>query len=247
MKTPSLLHRSIIYPTADGTPMEVPLMECAIYCTIDTSGGSDIINATPETDKVGWCVNAVDIRGRWLILELRAEHLSDEQFVDKLYELEDRYAPRFAIEMMPHLATVLRLVFTRRDRWISYQQLMPGKRTKADRITRLRPLLPYIHFLDDIRQNAQHRLRNWYVGKQHGDDDLDAFGYMLDVARPPSVESIAERRAQQQKRLMDTTLARLSPEERQEAQHWIDYDLRQGRRHFNDELRDFLGFNHDVR
>lgn len=241
--SPSLLHRSITYVDPDGAPISVPLLECNLYCCIDSSGGADVETATALTDKVGWCVCAVDVRGHWLILELDAAYLSDEQFIQKLYELEDKYAPRFAIEAMPHLESVMRALFTRQGRHIRYVPLKHGRRNKNDRIVRLRPMLRYVHFLEEIRASAQYLLRHWYVGQVHGDDALDAFAYMLDIARAPGVEDIADRKRQVEKNLQVAALARLPQQDREECQRWLDFDARQGRRHLNDDMKDFLGLS----
>lgn len=238
--TPSLLHRTITYPGPDGEVL-VPLVECNIFCTIDSAGGADEHNATTQTDKVGWCVNAVDVHGHWLILELADAYLTDERLVEKLYELDDKYAPRFGMEAMPHLAMVLRLLFARNQRTVHYVPLKHGKRNKVERITRLRSQLKYIHFLEEIRPGAQHLLRNWFTAQSHGDDALDALGYMLDIARPPSIDDIAARRQQHEKRLQEAALSRLPRAEREECQKWIDYDKRQGHRHINEEIREFMG------
>jgi hypothetical protein len=238
----SVLHRSLTYLDVEIGPVTVPLSETNVYCTVDSSGGSDSRNATTATDKVGWCVNAVDQRGHWMILELESAYLSDEMFVQKLYEIDDKYAPRFAVELMPHLAQLLRLLFTRNQRHIAFVPLKFGKRSKVERITRLRAQLRFIHFLDDIRQGAQYLLRNWHTNLEHGDDALDAMGYQLDIARSPSVEDIAARRQLVENRLQDAALARLPKQDRDECQRWIDYDKRQGHSHINDDMRHFMGF-----
>ena len=232
----TILNKTLTYP--GGT---VALLDTQIYITVDSSGGADEASATNRTDKVGWCVNAVDERNNWFILELKSAYLSDEQFVAKLFELEDTYLPyTFGIELMPHLATVLRMEFKRLNRSLKIVELKHGRRNKADRITRLRPLLKSTYFLDQEYAHIQHRLRNWYTEQEHDDDDLDAFGYQIDVARAPTPESVAFHRKHRKDRIDEIRLAQLPRAEREEWKKWMEYDKRQGRQTADDEAKEFF-------
>ena len=232
----NILHKVITYPGG-----KVSLLDCLIFITVDSSGGADAASATSRTDKVGYCVNAVDMFSNWFILELKAEYLSDEQFINRLFELDDKYLPHsFGIEMMPHLATVMRLQFKQHNRSLKIVELKHGRRNKADRITRIRPLLKSIYFLDQNYAHIQHRLRNWYTEQEHDDDDLDAFGYQIDVARAPTPESIAFQRKQREDRLDEMKLLRLPFHERAEWKKWMDYDKRKGAVHIDDEVKEFF-------
>jgi hypothetical protein len=231
-----LLHKTITYPGG-----KVSLLDTLIYITVDSSGGADETSATTRTDKVGWCVNAVDMYSNWFILELQAAHLSDEQFIQRLFELDDKYLPHtFGIELMPHLATVMRLQFKLLNRSLKIVELKHGRRNKADRITRLRPLLKNTYFLDQNHAHIQHRLRNWYTEQEHDDDDLDAFGYQIDIAHAPTPDSIVSHRKQRQERLEEMQLLRLPPAERTEWKKWMEYDRRKGLQHIDTEMAEFL-------
>ena len=166
---------------------KVHLLDTFVYITIDPSGGSSEATATSRTDKAGWTVCAVDAKDNRYILDLDEAHLTDEQFVDHVYKLWQTYLPRLiGIEKTPHLLSHFRRVEKERKVILPITELRPRGRKKSVRIRSAGTTLPYTYFLAHIQPKVQQIFRKWYDEMQHGDDGIDSFAYLDDIAVAPT-------------------------------------------------------------
>jgi len=196
------------------------LADCITYITIDPGGGAGLGDAKANIDKVGVCVNAVDNSGRWCILDLFQQYYTDEQFVDLLFSLYDKWHPySIAIEKMPHLDPYIRLAFQTRGRSIPLSELKPNRRPKSDRIRALGPLWKSIDFVNTL--NVAQHISTWYTDQEHGVDDIDALAYQIDVARPPTKEMLADQRVRWEQHDEKRLVAALPQLEREEHEYWL--------------------------
>lgn len=194
--------KPIIYPGGIIT-----LNDCFIYITVDPSGGGDPDKATARTDMAGWCVAAVTVSNDWLILELKKEHMSDAMFVDKLFELNSKYLPRtIGIEKTPHLKAYLDLQCRIRKQGLPLMELIHKGRPKQVRIRAVRPFLPTTYFPLVESGHIQKTFHNWYTDMEHGDDDLDAFAYLPDIAIAPTETQLRYHREVIKQRVQEILL-----------------------------------------
>lgn len=169
--------------------------ETIIYITIDPAGGTAPQNAGPRTDKWGFCVNAVSMDSQWFIQDMYAKHLDEAMFMDELWTLDTLWHPyRIGIEKTQHLEAYIRLEFARKNKALPIVRLEPKGRRKERRIMALSAMLPNIHFNSKIAANIQQLMRRWYTEQEHGDDDLDALAYQIDIAVAPTQEIIADNK-----------------------------------------------------
>jgi len=174
----------------------VPLSECAVYITVDPSGGASTFTATKLSDKVGWWVVAVDKAARWAVLDIGNELLGDVEFLDRLFSLYDTWHPEvIAIEKDRHLDGMVRLAFDRHHRSLPIAYWHSQGVAKEQRIRSLLPLLPSIYFNEDFAAAYQQRLQGWHTQQLHDDDDHDAGAAMIEIARAPTAAQIAQKAA----------------------------------------------------
>lgn len=193
----------------------ISLAECTIFITIDPGGGASEQTATKRTDKVGWCVNAVDVQGRWHILDMGARHLDDPALMDFLFFLYDKWRPyAIGIEKMPHLEPYMRLAYKVRGRALVTHPLTPKKRDKSERIRALNAFWSTMYFADTL--DLEEHVRGWYTDKEHGDDDLDALAYMIDIVHAPAKEELQKQREKHRELEEQSQLEQLPPRERRE-------------------------------
>lgn len=204
-----------IYRENEATRLE----DCLVFITVDPGGGASEAQATRKTDKVGWCVNAVDVKGRWNILDMGARHLSDPELVDFLFYLHDRWRPHaLGIEKMPHLEPYLRLAYQVKKRALSTFPLTPKRRDKAERIRALNTFWDTI-FLND-RLDIEGTIHGWYTDMEHGDDELDALAYQIDIAHAPTPDQLKKQQDRYRDMEEEHVLQALPPKERAEWKHW---------------------------
>lgn len=197
------------------------LDECIVYVTIDPGGGCAPAQATARTDKWGWAVVAVDQQNQWFLLELWEEHLSDDMFIDRLWSVYEKWRPYLiGVEKMPHLDTVIRQSMLNRNRTLPLVELKPGGRAKELRIRGLHPLLENIHVSDRIASAVQHKMQTWYTEMEHGDDALDAFAYVIDIARPPTSQQLIAYRRSMEEHETQLRLQSLPETDRKEWEYW---------------------------
>ena len=202
------------------------------YVTIDPAGGTAPQDAGPRTDRWGFAVMAVTTDSKWFVLDLFAQHLNEAMFMDKLWELEARFHPyRIGIEKTQHLAAYIRMEFARKNRSLPLVDLLPKGRRKERRIMALSAMLSNMYFNSKIVAYAQHLMRRWYTEQEHGDDDLDALAYMIDIAKAPSPDMLSENRKLVEEADNREALARLPVSQRPEWEAWLKYErqLKHGR------------------
>lgn len=205
-----------------GNRLTVDSYNTLVYVTIDPAGGTAPAQATKRTDKWGFAVAAVTTDSQWFILDMFAEHLTEAMFMEKLWELEARCHPyRFGIEKTQHLAAYIRLEFARKNRSLNIVDLAPKGRKKERRIQALSSMLPNMHFNSKIAGYAQHLLQRWYTEQEHGDDDLDALAYLIDIAVAPTPSMLAEQRALRDAAETRQALERLPASQRPEWAAWL--------------------------
>ena len=228
---------------------EIPLNECQIYLTVDPSGGADAAagRKNPKLDKVGWCVNAVSLDGRWCFLELTKEYLGTDEFLDKLFELHARWQPYvIGIEKMPHLERTIIMEMIKRGVTLPLSELKPARRKKADRIRGLLPLLPNIDFADSL-MGSESTLQSWHTAMEHGDDDWDAAAYMIDVVAKPDKDDIKLQRFEARTADETKRIEELNPIARKEWERYHEMEKRamspsyRDSMEFEDELAEFYG------
>jgi hypothetical protein len=196
--------------------------ETVTYITIDPAGGTTPANAGPRTDKWGFCVNAVSMDNKWFILDMFAEHLDEAMFMTKLWELDALWHPyRIGIEKTQHLEAYVRLEFARKNRSLPIVQLSPKGRRKERRIMALSSMFPNMYFSSRIAGAIQHSMRRWYTEQEHGDDELDALAYQIDIAVAPTEAILIENKALQEQEDTRQALLRLPPNQRAEWEVWI--------------------------
>lgn len=221
----------------------VALEDTLVYLTVDPSGGADEKTATARSDKVGWWINAVDLQNRWNILDIGRKHLNDTELLDLLFRLDAQWHPEvIGVEKMPHLQTVLSLEFQRRGKTLPIVDLKPGGRSKEARIRGLLPMLPSIWFAEHLALEYQTRLQGWYTEQAHDDDDHDAGGYMIDLARPPTKEQLENKKRRLREGKRDSILAALPPREQAAWKYARALERRTGdpqAQEWEDEVRDF--------
>jgi hypothetical protein len=211
----------------------ISLEDCLVYVTIDPSGGVGKAQATTRHDKVGWCVNAVSLESGWHLLEVDEEYLDDEQFIDKLFELYQRWSPfALAHERMPWLEAAIRKSFKLRNQSLPISEVKPKGRRKQDRIRGLKPLMGSIYLREGTRQ--EDFFKRYYTTVEHGDDAIDACAYQIDIARPPTRQQLLLLKEQRRHSQEDVELALLPPPERKEYEAWIKNErLRTSRQQSN--------------
>jgi hypothetical protein len=193
----------------------VSLAECTVFITVDPGGGASEQTATRRTDKVGWCVNAVDVQGRWHILDMGARHMDDPGLMDFLFFLHDKWHPYvLGVEPMPHLEPYMRLSYKMRGRALVTHPLTPKRRDKSDRIKALNAYWPTIYFADTL--DLEGHIQGWYVDKEHGDDDLDALAYQIDIVHAPTKEQLQRQKEKYRELEEQSQLEQLPPRERRE-------------------------------
>lgn len=199
-----------------GTLREaVSLAECTVFVTVDPSGGASEQTATRRSDKVGWCVNAVDVKGRWHILDMGAKHLDDPALIDFLFYLSDKWRPyAIGIEKMPHLEPYMRLAYKVRGRALVTFPLTPKRRDKSERIRALNAFWETMYFADTL--DLEGRVQGWYTDQEHGDDDLDALAYQIDVVHAPTPEQLKKQKEKYAELEAQHQLEQLPPKERRE-------------------------------
>lgn len=208
-----------------GDRYTVDSQDSIVYITIDPAGGTAPKDATSRTDKWGFCVNAVTTDSKWFVLDMYAKHLTEAMFMDELWELDARFHPyRIGIEKTQHLEAYIRLEFARKNRSLPIVKLEPKGRRKERRIMALSAMLPNIYFNSKIAAYVQHLMRRWYTEQEHGDDDLDALAYMIDIAKAPTQAMLTEQRALTEAAETKQALLRLPPNQRPEWEAWLKYE-----------------------
>ena len=219
------------------------IKDCNIVVTIDPGGGAgehDQAITRSIVDKVGVCVNAVDRHGRWCFLEWFCKHYTDDEFIDLLFLLYDRWHPGvIGIEKMPHLDPYIRLAFRTRGRSVPISELKPKRRPKATRIRALGPLWKNIDVISTIE--CERHVQTWYTEQEHDDDDLDAAAYQIDIARAPTKEGIEDRKAKIEAEDETRRLKELPPADHMEWEHWLKLKNKKYTRQeaWQHELEDF--------
>ena len=200
-------NRYVVYPGG-----KIHLLDTFVYITIDPSGGASESTATSTTDKCGWCVGAVNVKDERFILELDEHHFNDEQFVDHVYKLHEKYLPRLiGIEKTPHLMSHFRRAEKEKKLVLPLTELKPRGRKKSVRITSARATLGYTYFLNSILMKSQLMLRSYYGEMQHGDDGVDAFAYFDDICVPPTEQQLLSHK-QEILRLIEKNIVLHLPE-----------------------------------
>lgn len=198
------------------------LDDCLVYAAFDSSGGADEEHANRQLDKVGCAVVAVDKSMSWFVLELWKKYLNDRQFINVLFEINDKYSPQvLGVEEMPHLRTVMNLEFKIRGRTLPIHTLKPMKRKKHQRIRTLLPLLPSIYFLNTEVADIQARIRSWHIDQEHDDDDWDALAYIIDIVQPPTELLLRNKKKALTAREEDQRFKTLPPADQAEWKRWI--------------------------
>lgn len=184
--------RDIVYvDLADKKTKRVRLMDTLIFATVDPSGGASEQEATARTDKCGWCVAAVDVNDNRFILEMDSKHLTDEQFVEHIYAINQQWLPKLiGIEKTPHLLTHFRHIEQRKKLVLPLYELKPNRRKKSDRIRSSGTTFGRTYFIDMDKDRIEQLFRGWYDEMEHGDDALDAFAYLDDIVFPPTPEAL---------------------------------------------------------
>lgn len=204
-----------------GQGKVVELRDCFIYILVDPAGGmsEEQHQAQPKVraDTCGFAVLAVDKSNTWYVLRLWRQFLSDEQLVDRLFALDAEYHPYlFGIEKMPHLDSFLRSQFQLRGKSLHISELKPRKRSKADRIRALKPLLPSMYFDESHALQSETDFHNWHTEQDHEDDHLDALAYAIDVCRPPQPDQLHAWQKHREQSDDRERLNQLPPNERKE-------------------------------
>lgn len=172
---------------------QIDLNDCGIYITVDPSGGADQKQHNSNSDKVGWCVNAVSTDGHWHFLELDEAYLSVDEFIAKLFYLHEKYRPLvMGVEKMPFLGAAMRQAFIINNKTLPLSELKHKGRAKFDRIRGLKPLIGGIHLREGTDQ--RRHFEGYYTDMKHGDDAIDAGAYQVDIATIPSEYLLKQRR-----------------------------------------------------
>lgn len=169
----------------------VHLLDTFVYITVDPSGGASEATATARIDKCGWTVGAVNAKDERFIFEIGENHLTDEQFIDHVYRLNEEYLPKLiGIEKTPHLMSHFRKAEKERKVVLPLYELRSKGVKKSVRIRSSRLTLGHTYFLDGIQPKCQLMFRNWYDEMLHGDDGIDSFAYFDTIAVPPTVAQL---------------------------------------------------------
>lgn len=182
--------RKIIWSGSDPDK-PLYLMDCFVYIAVDPSGGASEQTATSRTDKCGWAVVAVDVKDNRFVMEIGERHLTDEQFIEHVYQLHDTYLPRMiGIEQTPHLDAHFRRAIVDKKKILPITPLKPRRRKKADRIRSCGAALGRTYFQSGSAAKIQKMFRDWYDEMEHGDDGIDAFAYIEDILVAPTPKQI---------------------------------------------------------
>jgi hypothetical protein len=227
-----------------GERYTVDTADTITYLTVDPAGGTAPQDAGPRTDKWGFAVVSVTTDSKWFVRDLFAQHMNEEMFMAKLWELDALWHPyRIGIEKTQHLMAYVRMDFSRRNRSLPIIDLQSKGRRKERRIMALSAMLPNMYFSSKIAAGVQHHMRRWYTEQEHGDDDLDALAYMIDIAKAPTLSMIAENRRMQEEADTQEALARLPANQRPEWEAWLKYEhrLRHGNS-LSDEMQEMYDY-----
>ena len=200
------------------------LNDTVTYVTIDPASSASPAVATPRTDKWGFCVNSINAAGEWFIQDLFAEHLTDEMFLEKLWQLDALYKPYLiGVEVAPHLETLVRLEFLKKKRSLNLTWLRPKGRKKELRIQALNGIVKNCYFNTKVLGYVQNLMRRWYTEMEHGDDALDAFAYQIDICSPPTETILNSQREYREQQETKQILEGLPPSQRPEWEAWLKY------------------------
>lgn len=205
-----------------GDRYTINAYDTLVYITVDPAGGTSPANATRRTDQWGFCVMTVSADSKWFVLDMFAEHMTEELFMLKLWELDARWHPyRIGIEKTQHLNAYIRMDFAKKGRSLNLVELTPKGRRKERRIQALSAKLPDTYFNSTIHGYAQQLMRRWYTEQEHGDDALDAFAYMIDIAVAPTQQMLLEQQTLRAAAEERQALERLPAHQRPEWEAWL--------------------------
>ena len=182
-----------------GTGQQVSLLDTFVYATIDPGGGTSAANANTKTDKAGWTIGAVTLSSDTIILETGEAYMEIEEMLNLIYRIHMQWRPRLiGVERMMYLQQYFMKEMQRRRKILDLYTLQHQGRNKAERIKATLPFLKKTYFLEETVAMVRAAFQRWHERMVHGDDWIDSFAYLFDIAHPPDVGALRDARRERQ-------------------------------------------------